>query len=821
MSVNSQPNVSEIEMTPLRTGSQRGCLNAVLLLIAWFWIVAIIFGGTFAHLAISSFSLLFPSWYYIVLQFGMGVLMILPLMLLALLSSAHEYRTIFRTWVLASFFMILLAPIHFLPPSAALIQGLVRILLTSAFTFFILLITRSGRHKTDNINVKTQVSIPSWLIAILIATIFAYPWLAWGALGSPIDTFIQFIYGIVLGLAIIFTNRQYIETVLYNRPTVTKRDYLVGGFILGTTILMMSGGTAFPFGGMQLILLICMPTLGWTLVVLNKISNAYNGSQGTATYWFTLAILLGFSFSAPLIFIDPDELLLISSANAGDILQWALYSAGLSTAIGIVAGVILFLYIYSKQNLNQPNSKYKRTFGGITIVSLIIGIWIYFGTGQPGFHGEGMFVILNSQADTKGAKNIRDYSERKQYVYDTLTENAFQTQSDLRSLFDKFGIDYTPYYLVNAIQVQGGPLLRFWLERRPEVDRIIDNPWLRPLHAPLPTSSGLAQAPVSTTWNINSIHADLVWEDLGISGTGIIIGQSDSGVDGEHQELFKGYRGADSSDDYNWFDPWNGTTEPTDFLGHGTQSLGIIVGQKTGVAPDASWYGCVNLGRNLGNPSVYLDCMQFMLAPFPIGGDPFVDGDPKQGAHISNNSWGCPMIEGCDWNSLLPAVRAMRDAGIFVVASAGNDGPGCESLSVPIPLYEETFAVGSLNQQGQLSLFSSIGPVTVDGSGRTKPDIIAPGEEILSAMPNNSYGVGSGTSFAGPHVAGVVALMWSANPRLIGDIDQTTEILTHSAQPYSGETPACEGADSYPSTAVGYGVLDAYTAVKMALSLDD
>jgi subtilisin family serine protease len=206
-----------------------------------------------------------------------------------------------------------------------------------------------------------------------------------------------------------------------------------------------------------------------------------------------------------------------------------------------------------------------------------------------------------------------------------------------------------------------------------------------------------------------------------------------------------------------------------------------------------------------------------MLAPFPIGGDPLKDGDPSLGAHISNNSWGCPQIEGCDSGALLPAVRALRDAGVFVVASAGNDGPNCESLSVPIPIYEEAYAVGSIDQFGQLSSFSSLGPVTVDGSGRTKPDLTAPGEEVLSAMPNNSYDYLSGTSFAGPHVAGVVALMWSANPILIGDMDRTEEILAHTAQPYTGNIPACEGASSNPSTAVGYGIVDAYAAVKMAL----
>ncbi|MEI2422143.1 S8 family serine peptidase, partial [Arthrospira platensis SPKY2] len=86
-----------------------------------------------------------------------------------------------------------------------------------------------------------------------------------------------------------------------------------------------------------------------------------------------------------------------------------------------------------------------------------------------------------------------------------------------------------------------------------------------------------------------------------------------------------------------------------------------------------------------------------------------------------NNSWGCPEIEGCDADSLRPAVAALRQAGIFVVASAGNDGPRCESLTHPLAIYEEAFSVGSVDSAGALSSFSSIGPVWVDGSGRTKP----------------------------------------------------------------------------------------------------
>jgi hypothetical protein len=142
----------------------------------------------------------------------------------------------------------------------------------------------------------------------------------------------------------------------------------------------------------------------------------------------------------------------------------------------------------------------------------------------------------------------------------------------------------------------------------------------------------------------------------------------------------------------------------------------------------------VNLDRNLANPALYLDCMQFMLAPFPLGGDPFLDGDPAKAAHVMNNSWGCPSIEGCDPNALLYATDNLRYAGIFVVVSTGNDGPSCETVASPLSLYESVFSVGAVDQFGNMADFSSRGPVIADGSGRIKPDIVAPGVEILSSF---------------------------------------------------------------------------------------
>ncbi|KPV50466.1 hypothetical protein SE17_26790, partial [Kouleothrix aurantiaca] len=118
----------------------------------------------------------------------------------------------------------------------------------------------------------------------------------------------------------------------------------------------------------------------------------------------------------------------------------------------------------------------------------------------------------------------------------------------------------------------------------------------------------------------------------------------------------------------------------------------------------------------------------------------------------------------------------------------------------------------------QIAAFSSRGPLPTEQLGISKPDIAAPGVDVLSALPGGTYGENSGTSMAGPHVAGVVALMWSAQPRLIGNIDRTEQILAETARPYDGVQTACLDA-GVPNNGVGYGVVDAYAAVQAALAL--
>jgi subtilisin family serine protease len=220
----------------------------------------------------------------------------------------------------------------------------------------------------------------------------------------------------------------------------------------------------------------------------------------------------------------------------------------------------------------------------------------------------------------------------------------------------------------------------------------------------------------------------------------------------------------------------------------------------------------------VGTPASYTACFEFFLAPYPQGGDPLVEGRPELAPHVINNSWGCPPSEGCDLDSLRQVVETMRAAGIFVVASAGNAGPGCSSVDTPIGMHDAVTSVGAYDSDGRIAGFSSRGPVTADGSGRLKPDLSAPGVGVRSAaMQNSQPSVDvylNGTSMAAPHVAGAVALLWSLAPQLIGQVEATELLLLSSAEPVV--EAGCTGVAQSPNPVYGHGRLDALRLVQSA-----
>ncbi|MBI5029225.1 MAG: S8 family serine peptidase [Chloroflexi bacterium] len=778
---------------PSTPSARPGCLHYLLFVIAS---LAVIIASGAIHLitwgvdqVLLTSSIYLPWYVWFLISLGHALLIAVLTVPLAVFVHAPRFRAAYQTWAMSAGLVALFAlarvfsAMQLQPASVALV-----ILVLIATIVLIMIARRRNGTFTRNGN--------DLAIALILAPIIAAPMLAFGALGSPTDTVLTFLAGLAFGLcaAILLT------TFLLQPLAVdeTKPSRVFAAFSVGVALTILATGYGVP--GAQLLLLVVIPSLAFLIAALNR-------------SWLAIATLIGLIAAATLMFFDPVELaLVLSLATNGELLVWALRAIGITFAIAIVLGIVALILTRTKFHLPTAVA-----WSGVVIV-WFASLALFFFVGQPGFYGEQLFVILKDQADLSRAPSITDRNERLRFVYSTLTQQANRTQANLRATMNQLGLAYRPYYLVNAMEVNGGPILRAYLMTQLEVDRVIDSPHLRPLPEPLQPSKGDLPAPTEPLWNIQFIGVDRVWEELKITGKGIVVGESDSGVQGSHPALRDAYRGKSSGNDYNWLDPWYGSNAPTDIGGHGTHTLGTIVGRGgIGIAPDAEWFACINLARNLGNPPDYLNCLQFMLAPYPQNGDPLRDGDPTRAAHVLNNSWACPPLEGCDANSLKPAIDALRAAGIFVVASAGNNGPRCDSIIEPPAIYDNAFSVGAINSDGMLSLFSSRGPVTVDGSNRIKPDILAPGEEIISSFPGNSYASEMGTSMAGPHVVGVVVLMWSANPKLIGDIDRTEKILIETAKPYQGQVDTC-GSNGVPNNATGYGIVDAYAAVKAALA---
>jgi subtilisin family serine protease len=327
---------------------------------------------------------------------------------------------------------------------------------------------------------------------------------------------------------------------------------------------------------------------------------------------------------------------------------------------------------------------------------------------------------------------------------------------------------------------------------------------------------------------IGAVNADDVWIQTGLRGEGIVVGTMDTGVEWTHPALqghYRGWDGATADHSYSWHDAIQPTAAPLDDNNHGTHVTGTMVGDdgganQIGVAPGAKWVGCRNMDHGNGTPATYLDCIQWGLAPYPLGGDPFKDGRPDLAPDITNNSWSCPPSEGCDPFSLQQAFENVRAAGQMTVGAAQNAGPNCSTVTSPLGLYDAVFTAGAVDCAGALAGFSSRGPITVDGSNRMKPNVAAPGVNVRSSVRGGQYASLNGTSMATPHTAGVMALLWSVKPNLRHLIGISRCYLEQSATTATlptGVPQTCGGttAATHPNNFWGWGKIDALGAVNL------
>jgi subtilisin family serine protease len=437
--------------------------------------------------------------------------------------------------------------------------------------------------------------------------------------------------------------------------------------------------------------------------------------------------------------------------------------------------------------------------------------------------GMAKFVVyMKEQADLSAAFNIKDRSARGRYVLDRLRATAERSQANLRTELEAAGVRYESRYIVNALVVEGNAALVDSLATRTEVAAIGPN---AAIPAPAPVASSPApDGPDALEWNITRVRADAVWSDFGVTGQGMIISNVDTGVQFDHPALVAQYRGnlggGSYDHNYNWWDPYNqNPLVPTDAAGHGTHTMGTMVGSDDpdnpgsapngiGIAPGATWMACDGFDNNtgVGYNAELLECAEFILAPWDLTG---ANADPDMRPDTVNNSWGGGQAQW--WYEM--AIYAWRAAGIFPSFSNGNAGPSCGTAGDPGDS-ANVMSAGATDINDTIAGFSSRGPAAI--SGLTKPDVAAPGSSVRSSVPGG-YSLYSGTSMAAPHVAGEAALIWSAVPELRGDVQTTYFLIEHSAVPIFDDQ--CGDGDA-PNNVYGWGRIDAHAAVSLALSVD-
>jgi serine protease AprX len=383
----------------------------------------------------------------------------------------------------------------------------------------------------------------------------------------------------------------------------------------------------------------------------------------------------------------------------------------------------------------------------------------------------------------------------------------------------------------NVVKSHGGKagrrlgILRALTAKMPnsKLETLVGDPRVKSVHHDRPTHGFVGRTAVT-------VGARAVQELMGYDGAGVGVAVVDSGITAWHDDLTvangQGQRVT------HFVDFVNGYTQPYDDWGHGTHVAGIVAGNgfdtygtRNAIAPGANIIALKALDANgNGTISTIIAAIEYAVA-----------NKDALNIRVINLSLGAAVTESYNTDPLTLAAKQAVDAGIVVVAAAGNKGkaangqPQYGAIGSPgnAP-WVITVGASSSNgtarrQDDTMASFSSRGPTRFDYAA--KPDLVAPGYGIISLTdPLSSFYTSkteflllgkvspgytpylalSGTSMATPVVAGTVALMLQANPNLTPNLVKA--ILQFTSQEYPG----------YDALTQGSGFLNARGAVQLA-----
>lgn len=331
-----------------------------------------------------------------------------------------------------------------------------------------------------------------------------------------------------------------------------------------------------------------------------------------------------------------------------------------------------------------------------------------------------------------------------------------------------------PYWITNLLVIEAKPALILALANSTTGIEVMEED-MDQYHVidPVVESPNSPNAPNGSEIGLRVVKAPALWA-RDYTGRGRLGMNSDNGVTLQHPSISSRWRGNFVPANHAWFGPGTAPTACSNGNNHGTHTIGTMVGLQLstfdtiGLAFNAQWIAAGSLCAGSGGTT---GAFQWALNP---DGNLNTTNDVPD---VINNSWGGTASTAECSSSVVPILNALEAAGVAVVFSAGNSGPGMSTITSPKNVNTNevnVFCTGNI--QGAVPGFpiansSSRGPsicINPNPELNIKPEVVAPGTNVRSASGASGYASLTGTSMAAPHVAGAVLLLKEAFPYLSG-----------------------------------------------------